>query len=880
MRKSVSAGLRAALLCSSAFAAPFCATLFAPAHAQTANAASYSIRAQGLGSALASFADKAGLKLLFPSHLAAGRSSAGLNGSFTREQALSALLAGTGLSYSFTSASTVTIFDPRGEAGASLDGDAIQLETIDVTTQGAGSRAAADLPYETAGSVSYISRENIERFRGAAPGDMLRGTPGVLTGATNEKGAIDVNIRGMQGMDRVPVILDGTRQSQTIYEGYAGVASRSYIDPDMIGGVTIEKGPSAAPDAVGATGGVARMRTIDADDILLDGKNYGARLRAGVSSNTTSPPVAGTRGGLDYYLLDRNYLPAAVPTEWGAGNFDRPSFFDPKSFNGSAATAVRNENIEVVAAYAHRRQGNYFAGTEGDGGHVVLTPQSNGRIRATAGGLYPYRLGEEVLSSDYENTSWLLKSKFIFDGGHTVDLSYMNFESIYTEMPWPGLTGLSGGQYQNIPSLAQVDTWKMGYEYNPLDSSLVDLKMNAWMTDTDFSQNFLLRMTVGPYAETAFEVDSRRMGIDADNTSRFSGVFGDLTVRYGASFTYEDLDQKGFATVYALGSTAEEQHRSGNREETSAFVSSEWRPHDWLKFDAALRYTYTRTVDDCIGINLTSDDCYGRRNDGGFAPIIAGTVEPWDGVQFYARYAEAIRVASLFETTAGVSFSASNFDLKPEHARNWEFGFNFMRDNLVTSGDAARFKLAYFDNDITDYLTRRAGGTGEPIYVLTNLDHARFTGFEVSAEYDSGRFFSTLGYTHYLETEFCGYATATLYQCGEEATGNSFSNLHLPPRDSVNLTAGMRFFDEALTLGGRLTFMGDRVIEGSNSPSDPAIWDPYTLVDVFATYKPSKNVQLDIGVDNVTDVFYISPLSILSKPGPGRTFRINMTMTF
>lgn len=58
-------------------------------------------------------------------------------------------------------------------------------------------------------------------------GDIFQGMPGVLIGENRNSGGLDVNLRGMQGQNRVPVLVDGARQETTVYRGYAGVASRS-----------------------------------------------------------------------------------------------------------------------------------------------------------------------------------------------------------------------------------------------------------------------------------------------------------------------------------------------------------------------------------------------------------------------------------------------------------------------------------------------------------------------------------------------------------------------------------------------------------------------------------------------------------------------------
>lgn len=63
---------------------------------------SFHIRAQPLASALQAYGQKAGVQILYESNSAAGRTSVSVEGSFTREEALKRLLAGTRLEVQYT----------------------------------------------------------------------------------------------------------------------------------------------------------------------------------------------------------------------------------------------------------------------------------------------------------------------------------------------------------------------------------------------------------------------------------------------------------------------------------------------------------------------------------------------------------------------------------------------------------------------------------------------------------------------------------------------------------------------------------------------------------------------------------------------------------
>lgn len=163
---------------------------------QQATVVTFNIGAQDLGSALTAFADRAGLRLLLPSSLVAGKRSDGISGTFTKEQALANLLKGTGLAYRFTNASTVTIVDPStGNAGgASADGatalEAIILRGQSQTTEGTGSYTTGEMASatklgltarQTPQSVSVITDQKIKDRNYGTLNEALRDAPGVIS---------------------------------------------------------------------------------------------------------------------------------------------------------------------------------------------------------------------------------------------------------------------------------------------------------------------------------------------------------------------------------------------------------------------------------------------------------------------------------------------------------------------------------------------------------------------------------------------------------------------------------------------------------------------------------------------------------------------------
>ncbi|TNL09712.1 TonB-dependent receptor [Kosakonia cowanii] len=825
-------------------------------YAQTSQAVAFNIPSGSLSSALAEFGRQSGIQVSYPPEYAAGKQATGVSGSVTPDEALSRLLQGTGLSYSFTNSHTVTIADRVSAAVAPLQDDgSLVLDTIRVTG-GAGSNPA-DTPYQTAGSSAYISGEQIERFRGTSVGDFISGVPGVLNGDSRNSGAVDVNIRGMQGQGRVPVIVDGASNETTIYQGYNGSTSRSYIDPDFIGSVSIEKGPSMGADATGATGGVVRMSTIGVDDILLPGKDFGVRLKGGFNTNSSSVPNAGT-------------LSESV---------SRPSFLEPTGGSGSVAIAGTTEFVDVVAAYARRKNGNYHSGKNGFDGD-----------------LSQYKPRQEVFNTSLDNESWLLKGKLKFDEGHSLEVGYTRYSSDYGQILGSQAWGLSSLlPYQGYLSSIDLDTYTARYRFRPDDSNLIDLKVDSFLSKVDNRVNsaVLSGSTLNPQY---FWVGSERWGVNASNTSRFYTGIGDFKLEYGGAFTRESvglpdgIDKDWYTSTQFLP-------RDGWRKEASGFTTLEWKPLDWLTLNGSTRYSHFETLDK----STTLAEPF-KRKDGGWSPVGSLTIEPLEGFQIYGKYGSVLRSPSVFESLTSPSFlyPVDENPVAPERAKSFEFGLNYLNDNVFLAGDKLRLHAAYFDNHIDNYITRaniareRPTRPGTYSYVLgrVNLDYAEMRGIEMSAEYDTGKYFGSIAWNHYTDMMFCapeGVLASTVARCSASGIANSFSVQQVPPKDTVTLNLGARFFDEKLTVGSRLTYVGSRYVkdDGAGETASAGLsyvhasnWNPYTLVDLYASYKINENATLDFAVDNLTDRYYVDALNAVPVPAPGRTVRGSLTVKF
>ena len=861
----------------------------------------FDIPAQPLPMALDLFARQSGYQVSADSEALNGKQSQAIAGELSLRQALDGLLQGSGLSWFISAGHTVVIANSQQDN---------QLTVLPAVKVQAGAEAAAlDQPYQTPASASYISQKDIQRFRGSSVGDIFQGESGVLIGENRNSGGLDINIRGMQGQGRVPVLLDGSRQETTVYRGYAGVASRTYIDPDLIGGVDIHKGPEMSAQGTGATGGVVNIRTLEASDLITDDGDFAIRLKTSVIGNSTSRAVdPGTPSGLNPRsdASDQSYRINCVTESLCSGdydirkafgpqdNFSRPDLLDMRSWAGSLAMAKRFDQMDLILAYARRQQGNYFAGRHGPAPKLDLSNQvAKGfytEVIPELLGASRFRAEEMIANTNYESTSSLVKGVFYLNDYQTLKLGWQNYDSTYGELMPSQLLWL--GQVRQTPgSQVNADTYTLRYNQQSQDSDWLDLEANLWHTDTESTNHSYSETFTNGLAETE---DYQRWGSDISNRNRWS----ELAFHYGLSWQREHIDTQPTPGQDKFG-------RNGERREYSAFINLDWQLVDNLTLSLGLRHTRFDVKDNKpIRVDDSSDFCQlipdtdtcrtlkYSNNFSGSAPLASLSWQFAPGLQLYLRYAEALRMPSLFESSAGFSTQpALDVDLKPEHTYNKEIGLNVMRDNLLLNADRLRLKLAYFRNRTNDYLTRTSPDLWEKdarknTFVSRNIDSLELHGAEISGEYDIDWLFTKFGFTYYDHIEVCHFGSYRPERCNDYGVANSYVNNMIPPNHNASATLGSRWFNRELELGLRFTWMGKRNSTPDNDDATkqgrllPIAWHSYRLLDFFLSYQPSERFSVDLNVDNLTDQYYLDALSLGLVPAPGRTARLGLTFSY
>lgn len=831
-----------------ALAAALATGLCGPAIAQTAEVQIHqiSIAGQALGPALNELARQSGLQLMFPPELVAGKTAPSVSGRFTTRQALDQLLSGSGLVASMEGGAVMVRRAPQAPSRAPAGDAAVELSTVIVLGN-------APVGPGNATTTQILKREDLERFPATSPGDLFKDIPGVTVANSRNGSSLDINIRGMQGFGRVKILVDGTESSGSTYKGYAGETTQSYVDPELLGEVKVEKGPNSGPYGAGVVGGVVSMSTLTADDLIESGKVFGLRLR-GTTVNHQSrtgtysvlgPPANGSSDPADAITRD-----VSVPG---------------RAWNGSLAGAWRllDDKLEIVAGLSHRQSGNYISGGRGD---VTSRPVN---LANTIRRVSLYEPGQTVYNTSQDTDSQLLKASLKLPGNQKVSLGYSRLKSEFGEARSAAFT-----DYIAQLNLSSVDSelYTAQYAWTPAGNPWIDLRVNLWSSDStgyqaaDFRSPGLLH--------NATWTDTRGRGLEAWNTSVLGlPVFGDLTLKYGLTW----LSEKAEVTPLDGGIYMDP---GGERALTSTFLQADLQPVSWLLLNAGLRRErYEVNGDGEVASSIPGQVvplqiAHGQSRTNGSLGI---TLQPRESLQLFARYSEGWRPPTAKETINSL-IAASNTDrtmLKPELAQNTEFGVRFELQDLWLPKDRFNAGLTFFDIATRDYIY---GSAGE----FRNADEANFRGTEFHLGYDTGALFARYGLTSYDRVAFCDAKGTTAEPCIRMpqlfANDPSFVGYYVPPKSQESLTLGTRLLDRRLTLGLRMTAAKAYSKEGALVSG----WDSYQIYDLFGSWRINKHLSFAFSVENLSDRFYMeaSTSYMLAIPSPGRTAKATLTYTF
>lgn len=303
-----------------------------------------------------------------------------------------------------------------------------------------------------------------------------------------------------------------------------------------------------------------------------------------------------------------------------------------------------------------------------------------------------------------------------------------------------------------------------------------------------------------------------------------------------------------------------------------------------------------------------------RKYKGEFDPSISISYAFTPHNRIYARYNQVTRFPSMYEGLAGFSQNPSKIDpnswgkllidyLEPEVAKNLEVGYVQDLTRWLPNWKNADIKLNYYRNRLTNVIDRTESALSN---FFTQYERLDTQGIELQGRMDTGKLFADLSYSYLMKSEMCDSRAqiklGKLYRydpntrtCFTGGFPNGYLRGAIPPKHSVSLSVGSRFFDDRLVLGSRVSYQsssnfkklkaecqgviecwGDTVNRGTGSD----VWKSYYTVDAYADYQPMPSLKLSLIGTNLTNVYHPDALTRTIFPAPGRTFKLAMEYKF
>jgi hemoglobin/transferrin/lactoferrin receptor protein len=717
---------------------------------------------------------------------------------------------------------------PMMNARAQIGAAPVQsLDTITVAASKTEERAIDALA-----PVSSVSMEQIQGLQPNRLSSIFYSVPGVSFQERGDDPATVINIRGLQDFGRVAVVVDGARQN---YQRSGHNANGSFfLDPELVGGVDVVRGPTANIYGSGAIGGLVSFRTKDINDVVRPGERWGVDLTGSGGTNNAH----------------------------GLGSI----------FGGVRA----DPNVDVFGGAVYRTQGNY---KDGNGTEIGNT-------------------GNEIAAGLMKLTVRPADGHEVKVGGVFQDYKYsigqQNRGPTTTSAPLAAIAG-SSVYASDAKNYMGTITYKYSKPDDMLFDWNATVYANR--TENDQVKTYNNRITTGggvcslssPGNNISGCVGDRRgyvldtLGVDVNNTTRFNVGDWRNAVTYGFDAFRDDVatsDSRGNSNITTP---------SGVRTVSGGFIQLKQNYSTWFEAISAIRYDRydldSKTVS-TGGDRFSPKITLGVTPVAGFTPYVSyaeGYRAPSITETLIAGGHATGGGPPLFvcpDGTAGLFCFLPNASLRPEVGKNKEVGLNLKYNDIFTSGDSFRGKFNLFRNDVDGYIDLVAStpvpvppfGSFSQFYQYQNIAHARIEGFEAETMYDAGLW-------------YVGVA-GHLIRGKNVATNTGLATI--TPR-KITTTGGVRLLDRRLILAAQWSSYG----ANNDIPAGYVPSTGYELVNLYLTWHATKDVMFTASIDNLLNQYY-RPYAIpgsstdgttqndvlWTSPGPGRVYKAGLKIHF
>ena len=811
--------------------------------------------AQSLASSLSDVAQQAKIQLLFDEALLRNVQAPALSGTFSPQEAINQLLNGT--DFSLIQVDRTYVVRPR-EQGTTTS-NSLELGAVSVVGNG------NEVDSSNVGK-STMTQTEINRYQANNIPSLLATLPGINLGGSLKPGGQTINIWGMGEAEDVQMTVDGATKSG--FERYK--QGTIFIEPELIKRLEVEKGPHDFRTGNGGFGGVVHMETKDAPDLLEEGKDVGAMLKYGYSSN-------------DHQQV----------------------------YSGAAYGRTEDGRADALVYYTKR---------DGDDMKLADNMPNPGNVYP----VNPLRLPNTAQDLDAQ----LLKLNLHLTDEHSVGMSYSRSNN-YLWVPFSAVSypappsqanidkyGFDIASRRYLANRSTIDTtWSAKYNYEPVDNPLVDLEVkyshsNTEQTDKRGEQAFVQPTTGGRKMETGYTDDM----LQIENVSLFASGPLDHVLTTGVQFRKHQRD----VNMWMPGTTYEvEKYNYGHYQpnfmpagkvDTNSFYIQDAITLANFTLTPSIRYDHVRNrgqENDAPYYNhpeLGHD--YSDKTYTGWSPRLSAFWKITPQTALFADFSKTWRspvIDEQYEVQGLGNRTSSSLNLNPERITGWRAGNITTFDQIFGDNDHALIRTTLFSNKIDDEIFKATGvgcaaqtAAGSmskdcgsaPMPNYRNIGSVTIKGFEIESFYDATYLFGSLSYA---------WMTGKHQGAYTNPWGPDVWARDVPaPKWVAVLGTKIPAWD------ARVGWKGEFVRKTDRLPSDKygagpltalgdRYWDQYpndgyNVQGLFANWKPTqpylKGTEVNLTVDNLFNKSYRPMLSGENAYSQGRNAKVSVTRFF
>ncbi|MDB1124417.1 TonB-dependent hemoglobin/transferrin/lactoferrin family receptor [Vibrio algarum] len=634
---------------------------------------------------------------------------------------------------------------------------------------------------DVSSSIDVISSDDLNNNLTNELKDVFQYTPGVDAQGSGRFGVSGVNIRGVEE-SRVKMMVDGVQQPSSYNPG--STEQRKYpntIEVDTLQSIEVNKGPSSTLYGSDALGGVVLMRTKNPQDYLTTSDD---EHRFGIKSGYASAN--------DEFKTTLNW-------------------------------AMRKDKLEtlLMATYAN--------------GHETETHGSGADIEGPDRGA--------ANPADKELGNLLGKAFYQVNEDNRVGLTVEYYKQQYDEdeLNYNGYSIMPGFTYTDNYNEDVSERLRVGFEHQMFMDTLLADSLD-WSVNYQDSNSLSENYDTTPFSGRRMrEREASDRTIQVDTQLSKIVMFGNNAheFTYGATFLNNDFSLDNTDHKYDFGTVTPGSTGipDANVMQWGLFIQDQaFFMQERLIVTAGLRFD-SYTADPTTDSGYTTD--YPKNEDSAVTGKLGTVYHFNDQLSVFGQVSQGFKAPTVYDLYYFYDQGAiieANPDLKAERSTAYEMG-------LRGENSSARFEVAMFYNDYTDFITQEVTGEqdGKDVITKKNLDEVEIYGVEFSS-------------TVYLDEMFSApegmYSRISVaYLDGEDKkTGDALDSV-APLTSVIGLGLDRDLYGAAVNV--KMVAAKDDWQSDDNENVAG-----YTLVDFTTYYQPTQNLRLSAGLFNALDKKY------------------------